>query len=58
MSVIGGFILVVSGVLFFVVLIRGQRAPRSEPGAYRFSVAVAHAARSRPRSTASGCGSR
>jgi cytochrome c oxidase subunit 1 len=40
MSVVGGAILVLSGVLFFVVLVRGQRAPRTEPAAYRFSVAV------------------
>src|SRR5271169_477586 len=40
MSVIGGAILVVSGALFLVVLARGQTAPRTEPGAYRFSVAV------------------
>jgi cytochrome c oxidase subunit I len=40
MSVVGGAILVASGVLFLVVLARGQRAPRIEPGSYRFSVAV------------------
>src|SRR5271155_2963903 len=40
MSVIGGAILVVSGALFFLVLLRGQFAPRVEPEAYRFSVAV------------------
>jgi len=40
MSVIGGAVLVVSGVLFFVVLARGQTAPRAEPPAYRFSIAV------------------
>jgi cytochrome c oxidase subunit I len=40
MSVVGGAILVLSGVLFFVVLARGQAAPRTEPAAYRFSVAV------------------
>jgi len=38
MSVIGGAILVVSGVLFLTVLLRGQTAPRAEPGLYRFSV--------------------
>ena len=32
MSVIGGAILVVSGALFLLVLARGQRAPRAEPG--------------------------
>jgi cytochrome c oxidase subunit I len=40
MSAFGGFILVVSAVLFFVVLIRGHRAPLGDPGDYRFSVAV------------------
>ncbi len=47
MSVIGGAILVVSGALFLIVLIRGQMAARVEPGAYRFSVA-AHPPRSLP----------
>jgi cytochrome c oxidase subunit 1 len=40
MSVIGAAILLVSGALFFVVLARGHAAPRTEPPAYRFSVAV------------------
>ena len=40
MSVIGGAILVVSGALFFLVLLRGQFGPRAEPETYRFSVAV------------------
>ena len=40
MSVAGGVLLVISGLLFLLVLIRGIRAPRVEPGAYRFSVAV------------------
>jgi cytochrome c oxidase subunit 1 len=40
MSVVGGAILVLSGVLFLVVLVRGQTAPRTEPATYRFSVAV------------------
>jgi cytochrome c oxidase subunit 1 len=40
MSVIGGAILVVSGALFFLVLLCGQFAPRVEPEAYRFSIAV------------------
>jgi cytochrome c oxidase subunit 1 len=40
MSVIGGLILLTSGILFLVVLIRGQMAPRREEGAYRFAVAV------------------
>ena len=47
MSVIGGAILLLSGALFLVVLARGQTAPRTEPGAYRFSVAV-HPPRSLP----------
>ena len=40
MSVVGGAILALSAVLFFVVLVRGQTAVRTEPAAYRFSVAV------------------
>jgi cytochrome c oxidase subunit 1 len=40
LSAIGGLILVASGVLFFVVLIRGQRGPRAAAAEYRFSVAV------------------
>jgi cytochrome c oxidase subunit I len=40
MSVVGGAILVLSGVLLFVVLLRGQTAPRTQPAAYGFSVAV------------------
>ncbi|WP_199902473.1 b(o/a)3-type cytochrome-c oxidase subunit 1 [Azospirillum sp. B4] len=40
MSVIGGAILVLSGILFLAVLIRGHRAPQIDPGPYRFSVAV------------------
>jgi cytochrome c oxidase subunit 1 len=40
MSVMGGLILLTSGILFLVVLIRGQMAPRREEGAYRFAVAV------------------
>ncbi|AWM86564.1 b(o/a)3-type cytochrome-c oxidase subunit 1 [Microvirga sp. 17 mud 1-3] len=40
MSAVGGFILVASGVLFLTVLIRGQWAPLTEPGEYRFSTAV------------------
>jgi cytochrome c oxidase subunit 1 len=39
-SVIGGAILVVSGALFIVVLIRGQFAAPVEAGEYRFSQAV------------------
>jgi cytochrome c oxidase subunit I len=40
MSVVGGAILVLSGVLFFLVLAGGQTALRTGPGAYRFNVAV------------------
>jgi cytochrome c oxidase subunit 1 len=40
MSVVGAAILIVSGALFFIVLVRGQLAARVEPGVYRFSVAV------------------
>jgi cytochrome c oxidase subunit 1 len=40
MSVLGGAILVVSGILFLTVLIRGHLAPKVDPGEYRFSVAV------------------
>ena len=39
-SVFGGLILVVSGVLFIVVLIQGHRAPSRDAGPYRFSAAV------------------
>ncbi|WP_250453521.1 b(o/a)3-type cytochrome-c oxidase subunit 1 [Caballeronia sp. ATUFL_M2_KS44] len=47
MSVIGGFILVVSAVLFFVVLIRGHRAPRVSVEQFTFSRAI-HEPRSMP----------
>ena len=47
MSVIGGAILVLSGALFLLVLLRGQGAPRTESAGYRFSVAV-HPPRSLP----------
>jgi len=40
MSVVGGAILVVSGVLFFIVLVHGMTTQRVQPGTYRFSVAV------------------
>jgi cytochrome c oxidase subunit 1 len=40
MSAIGALILLTSGVLFLIVLIRGQMAPYREEGAYRFAVAV------------------
>ena len=47
LSVVGALILVVSGILFLTVLVRGQFAPRVAPAAYRFSVAL-HAPRSLP----------
>jgi cytochrome c oxidase subunit 1 len=40
MSALGGFILLISGILFLIVLIRGQIAPQGEAGAYRFAVPV------------------
>ena len=40
LSVIGGFILVVSAILFFIVLIRGHRGERIVPEEFRFSMAV------------------
>lgn len=40
LSVIGGFILVASGALFILVLVRGHRAPREDAGAYRFAQAL------------------
>jgi cytochrome c oxidase subunit I len=40
MSVVGGAILVLSGALFLIVLVRGQMAARIEPGFYRFSMAL------------------
>jgi cytochrome c oxidase subunit I len=40
MSVAGGLIVLISGILFIVVLVRGHFAPRSEPGEYRFSLAM------------------
>ncbi len=46
-SVLGGAILVVSGVLFVTVLLRGHLAPAIDPGTYRFSVA-AHQPRTMP----------
>jgi cytochrome c oxidase subunit I len=39
-SAFGGLLLVISGILFLVILIRGHRSPRVEPGEYRFSTAV------------------
>ena len=40
LSAIGGFILVLSGLLFFVVLLRGHRAPLANAGIYRFAEAL------------------
>src|SRR5665213_3532911 len=39
-SVFGGLLLLVSAGLFFAALIRGHRAAQTDPGAYRFSIAV------------------
>jgi cytochrome c oxidase subunit 1 len=39
-SVFGGLLLLVSAGLFFTVLIRGHRAAQTNPGGYRFSLAV------------------
>jgi cytochrome c oxidase subunit 1 len=39
-SVVGGVILVVSGILFFVVLVRGPMAAKLNTEPYRFSMAV------------------
>src|SRR5438477_2829272 len=39
-SACGGLILLLSGLLFLAILIRGQRAPRRDADAYRFSVAL------------------
>jgi cytochrome c oxidase subunit 1 len=39
-SAVGGAILVVSGALFIIILIRGHLSPRVQPDDYRFSVAV------------------
>jgi len=44
-SVAGGVILLVSGALFFAVLVRGHFAPAADPGEYRFSVAAHHQAK-------------
>jgi cytochrome c oxidase subunit I len=40
LSAFGGLLLVISGILFFAILIRGHRSPKAEPGEYRFSTAV------------------
>jgi cytochrome c oxidase subunit 1 len=40
LSVIGGFILVLSGLLFFLVLLRGHRAAPADAGPYRFAEAL------------------
>jgi cytochrome c oxidase subunit 1 len=40
LSAIGGFVLVISAILFFAVLVGGHRAASGRPGEYRFSVAV------------------
>jgi cytochrome c oxidase subunit I len=40
LSAIGGIILLASGLLFLLILVRGQMAPRTDAGPYRFSQAV------------------
>ncbi|HVT52332.1 MAG TPA: b(o/a)3-type cytochrome-c oxidase subunit 1 [Dongiaceae bacterium] len=40
LSALGGCILVVSGLLFLVILFRGQRAAATDAGAYRFATAI------------------
>jgi cytochrome c oxidase subunit 1 len=40
LSAIGGLILLASGLLFLIILLRGHRAPAVAPEPYRFSVAV------------------
>ena len=40
LSAFGGFIVLASGVLFFTVLIRGQRAQAVTPEPYRFATAI------------------
>jgi cytochrome c oxidase subunit 1 len=40
LSAIGGCILAVSGLLFLVVLFRGQRARTADAGSYRFATAI------------------
>jgi cytochrome c oxidase subunit I len=40
LSAFGASILVISGLLFFVVLLKGHLSPRAAPEAYRFAVAV------------------
>jgi cytochrome c oxidase subunit I len=57
-SAFGGFILLVSGVLFLAILIRGQTAPQVETEPYRFATAVHPPSLCRRRSTVLACGSR
>jgi len=40
LSAVGGFLLLVSALLFLAILVRGQMAPRKAPPPYRFAVAV------------------
>jgi cytochrome c oxidase subunit 1 len=40
LSAIGGFILLTSGILFLVILVRGMRAPSANAAPYQFSLAV------------------
>ncbi|MEW6436579.1 MAG: cbb3-type cytochrome c oxidase subunit I [Pseudomonadota bacterium] len=39
-SAVGALILVISGFLFLAILIQGARAPKLDPGPYRFAAAV------------------
>jgi cytochrome c oxidase subunit 1 len=47
LSAIGGFILLISGLLFIYILARSHAAPATDAGAYRFSMPV-HPVRSVP----------
>jgi cytochrome c oxidase subunit I len=40
MSAVGALIVLTSGVLFLVILVRGQLAAGAEAGAYRFSIPI------------------
>jgi hypothetical protein len=57
MSVVGGAILVLSGVLFFIILARGQTAVRTSRRPTASASRYARRAPCRLRSMASGCGS-
>jgi cytochrome c oxidase subunit 1 len=40
MSAVGGLIVLTSGLLFLAILIRGQRTPAADAGAYRFGIPI------------------